>query len=57
MECHDLHAQGAYPVVRSGMGSGYSIRFLRLLVFGMGLSFRSVVVPFFPPPGSSAAGP
>ena len=53
MKCHDLHAPGAYPVSRSGMRSGYSIRFLRLLVFGMGCPFdpspfRSFCRPIVP---------
>ena len=39
MRCHDLHARGAYPVTCSGMGSGYSIRFPRLRVFGMACPF------------------
>ncbi len=56
MRCHVLHACGAYPASRSGMGTGYSIRFLRLRVFGMGLSFRPVSVPFFPPSGCRSGG-
>ncbi len=39
MRCHDLHARGAYAESCPGMGPWYSIRFLRLRVFGMACPF------------------
>ena len=56
MGCHDLHAQGAYAMACPGMGSGYSIPFPGLCIFGMGLPFQSVFVPFFPPPAAPGDG-
>ena len=41
----------------SGGGCGYSARFPRLRIFGMGSSFSSNFVPFVPLPARRAAGP
>ena len=56
MGCHDLHARGAYAMACPGMGSGYSIPFPGLLIFGMGLPPQSVFVPFLPPPAAPGGG-
>ena len=57
MGCHDLHAQGACPVVCPGMGCGYSIRFLGLCVFGMDCPFDSSSFCSSRRPVAGAAGP
>ncbi len=49
MRCHDLHAHDTYPASCSGMASGYSVRFLRLVVFGMGCPFDPSSFVFSPP--------
>ncbi len=40
-----------HEAAASGRGSRYSIPFPGFCIFGMGSSFRSVFIPFFPPPG------
>ena len=66
MKCHEMscfvmvpYAQGSCPVAGPGMSAavlhrapGQSPRFVCRSVFGMGLSFCTRFVPFFPPPGS-----
>ena len=67
MKCHVLSGSACarhissspfgHEVVVSGRGSGYSVRFPRLRVFGMGLSSRSLFVPFGAAAGLSAERP
>ena len=54
MGCHDLHARGAYAMACPGMGSGYSIPFPGLLIFGMGLP--SPIHPRSVPPTAGCTG-
>ena len=65
-ECHEMSCSPCAGVIvcgRSrhralarGKSSGYVLRFPRLRIFGMGLSFRALFVPFFPPPGCLGSG-